>query len=100
MGFIGPRSFTTARAHGLNHLRFHSWCPPEAAFKVADEMGSIFKSNASSWANQSTTIGDGKPVDGFVMQESEDIVNTYGNHPSFCLMAYGNEPGGANQMHI
>ncbi len=31
--------FTTARDYGLNHLRFHSWCPPEAAFRVADKMG-------------------------------------------------------------
>jgi hypothetical protein len=96
-GIYWSKIFTTARAHGLNHLRFHSWCPPEAAFKVADEMGFYLQIECSSWANQSTTIGDGKPVDGFVMQESEDIVNTYGNHPSFCLMAYGNEPGGANQ---
>lgn len=28
-------------AYGLNHIRFHSWCPPEAAFVVADEMGFI-----------------------------------------------------------
>ena len=26
------RIFRIARAHGLNHMRFHSWCPPEAAF--------------------------------------------------------------------
>src|SRR5690606_10057516 len=30
--------FTAAQAYGLNHLRFHSWCPPEAAFEVADSL--------------------------------------------------------------
>lgn len=88
--------FTTARAHGLNHVRFHSWCPPEVAFQVADAMGFYLQVECGSWANQSTTIGDGKPVDQFVKDESERIVREYGNHPSFCLMAYGNEPAGAN----
>lgn len=88
--------FTTSRNHGLNHIRFHSWCPPEIAFQVADEMGFYLQVECSSWANQSTTIGDGKPVDQFVIEESKRIVSTYGNHPSFCLMAYGNEPGGLN----
>lgn len=31
--------YASAREYGMNHLRFHSWCPPEAAFNVADEMG-------------------------------------------------------------
>lgn len=48
----------------------------------------------SSWANQSSAIGEGKPIDDFIRQEAERIVNAYGNHPSFCMMAYGNEPTG------
>jgi hypothetical protein len=89
--------FQQCRKHGLNHMRFHSWCPPEIAFTVADEMGFYLQIECGSWANQSTTIGDGKPVDRFVWEESKRIVETYGNHPSFCMMAYGNEPGGDNQ---
>lgn len=88
------RIFSICRAHGLNHVRFHSWCPPEAAFEAADEAGMYLEVECSSWANQSTTLGDGKPIDEFVKQESERIVNEYGNHPSFCMMMYGNEPGG------
>jgi hypothetical protein len=89
--------FQMSRKHGLNHIRFHSWCPPEIAFTVADEMGFYLQVECGSWANQSTTIGDGKPVDRFVWGESKRIVEKYGNHPSFCMMAYGNEPGGDNQ---
>jgi hypothetical protein len=85
-----------AKAHGLNLIRFHSWCPPEAAFQAADELGFYYQVEAGSWANQSTTLGDGKPVDDWVNAESERILKTYGNHPSFVLMAYGNEPGGKN----
>ncbi|MEM8966234.1 MAG: glycoside hydrolase family 2 TIM barrel-domain containing protein, partial [Bacteroidota bacterium] len=88
--------FRTIQTYGLNHMRFHSWCPPEAAFEAADEMGVYLQVEAASWANQSTTIGDGKPVDRFVLEESERIVQAYGNHPSFIMMAYGNEPGGEN----
>lgn len=88
--------YKTSRKHGLNHIRFHSWCPPEIAFTVADEMGFYLQVECGSWANQSTTIGDGKPVDGFIWEESKRIVERYGNHPSFCMMAYGNEPGGKN----
>ena len=42
-------------------------------------------------------IGDGKPLDKYLYEESERMVKAYGNHPSFCMMLYGNEPAGANQ---
>ncbi|HLN74157.1 MAG TPA: glycoside hydrolase family 2 TIM barrel-domain containing protein [Prolixibacteraceae bacterium] len=90
------RIFSICRAHGLNHMRFHSWCPPEAAFEAADKAGFYLQVECSSWANQSTTIGDGKPFDKYLYEESERMVEAYGNHPSFCMMTYGNEPGGAN----
>ncbi|MFZ1291305.1 MAG: sugar-binding domain-containing protein [Melioribacteraceae bacterium] len=92
--------FKTIKAHGLNHFRFHSWCPPEAAFQAADILGIYLQVEVSSWANQGTTIGDGKPLDNFIREESERILKFYGNHPSFCLMLYGNEPAGDNQSTI
>lgn len=91
------RIFRICRAHGLNHMRFHSWCPPKAAFDAADSMGFYLHVECSSWANQSTTLGDGKPFDRYLYDESERMVEAYGNHPSFCIMLYGNEPGGGNQ---
>ncbi|SCD20884.1 putative Beta-galactosidase [Proteiniphilum saccharofermentans] len=86
--------YTAIQAHGLNHIRFHSWCPPEVAFEAADEMGVYLQIECSSWANQSTQLGSGLPVDQYIWDESERIVKNYGNHPSFVMMAYGNEPGG------
>ncbi|QGY44279.1 beta-galactosidase [Maribellus comscasis] len=86
--------FTAVKNHGLNHVRFHSWCPPEAAFEAADKMGIYLQVECSSWANQSTQLGSGFPVDDFIWEESRHIVQEYGNHPSFVMMAYGNEPGG------
>jgi hypothetical protein len=82
-----------AKAHGLNLIRFHSYCPPGAAFRVADSLGFYFQVE-TCWPNQSTTLGDGKPVDKWVYDETERILKAYGNHPSFMLMLHGNEPGG------
>ena len=90
------RIYKIIKSYGLNHIRFHSWCPPGAAFYAADEEGVYLQVECGSWANQSTALGDGKPVDNFIWEESKRIVSEYGNHPSFCLMAYGNEPGGNN----
>jgi hypothetical protein len=87
------RIFTVCKAHGLNHMRFHSWCPPEAAFSAADRAGFYLHVECCAWC----TVGDGAPVDAWLYRESERIVRSYGNHPSFCMMAYGNEPGGENQ---
>jgi len=89
---------TVCRSYGLNHLRFHSWCPPDAAFEAADRLGFYFQIECASWANQGATIGDGHPLDQYIYDESNRIVKAYGNHPSFCMMNYGNEPAGKNMV--
>jgi hypothetical protein len=87
----------TVRDYGLNHVRFHSFCPPEAAFIAADKLGIYFHIECSSWANQGTAIGNGGTIDKFIYDEGDRIIREYGNHPSFCMLAYGNEPGGGKQ---
>ena len=86
--------FHTIQAHGLNHIRFHSWCPPEAAFVAADELGVYLQVEVASWPNWSTTLGDGKPVDDWINRETARILRAYGNHASFVMLCAGNEPGG------
>jgi len=88
--------FKVCRSYGLNHMRFHSWTPPEAAFEAADKMGFYLQIECSSWANQGAEIGSGWPLDQYIYEESERMVKDYGNHPSFCMMVYGNEPAGNN----
>lgn len=85
--------YNQCKAHGLNHIRFHSWCPPQVAFEVADSMGIYLQVECAGW----TTVGDGGYSDQWLRDESDRILKEYGNHPSFCMMAYGNEPSGANQ---
>ena len=84
------RIIRICKAHGLNHIRFHSWCPPEAAFVAADELGFYYQVECGVWTNP----GNGTPVDKWLWNESERIVRAYGNHPSFVLFASGNEPHG------
>jgi len=91
------RILSTCRDYGLNHVRFHSFCPPEAAFAAADRLGIYFHIECGSWANQGATVGDGGPTDNFIYKEGDRIIREYGNHPSFCMLAYGNEPAGKNQ---
>ena len=82
------------RAHGLNNVRFHSWCPPDEAFVAADELGIYLQVEMASWPNGSTTLGDGKPVDAWMDAETDRILRAYGNHPSFAFICACNEPGG------
>lgn len=86
--------YRTCKEFGLNHVRFHSWCPPEVAFNVADSMGIYLQVECAAWA----TVGDGGYIDQWFYEEGDRILKEYGNHPSFCMLAYGNEPGGANQV--
>jgi GH18 family chitinase len=88
------RVVRTAKAHGLNMIRFHSWCPPEAAFTAADEEGFYYQVEVASWANSSTRLGAGLPIDEWLYRETGRILKAYGNHPSFVLLPYGNEPAG------
>ncbi len=85
------------KAHGLNHIRFHSHCPPEAAFIAADELGFYYQVECGAWANAGVTIGGGARIDDWVYAEAERILDRYGSHPSFTMMTYGNEPAGENK---
>lgn len=80
--------FCKAKQWGLNSLRFHSYCPPEVAFAVADEMGFYLQVELPSWT---LNIGKNPDAEAFFYREFDRIVKAYGNHPSFCLMTPGNE---------
>lgn len=77
-----------AKAYGLNHLRFHSWCPPKSAFEAADEAGFYYQVELPHW---SLKVGEDKNTTSFLRKEAQKIIKDYGNHPSFILMALGNE---------
>ena len=82
------------KAYGLNHVRFHSYCPPEAAFEAADKLGMYLQPEGPSWPNHGVKLRAGQVIDDYLLEESKRIVDAYGNHPSFVMMAAGNEPAG------
>ena len=77
-----------AKAYGLNHLRFHSWCPPKSAFQAADEAGFYVQVELPHW---SLKVGEDQKTIAFLRKEADKIIKDYGNHPSFIFMALGNE---------
>ncbi|MBQ9641077.1 MAG: beta-glucuronidase [Bacteroidaceae bacterium] len=86
--------FKTCKSYGLNHMRFHTYCPPEAAFLAADMVGFYLQPEGPSWPNHGVKLGRGEFIDDYLYAEGERIVDTYGNHPSFTFFAFGNEPAG------
>lgn len=88
------RVFRKCKEYGLNMMRFHSYCPPEAAFKAADKVGFYLQPEGPSWPNHGVRLNRGMNIDHYLLQETERMVECYGNHPSFCMLAAGNEPAG------
>ena len=88
------RVFQKCKEYGLNHVRFHSYCPPEAAFFAADRVGIYLQPEGPSWPNHGVKLRRGQKIDKYLLEESKRIVDEYGHHPSFVMMAAGNEPAG------
>lgn len=107
--------FRIYKEYGLNHARFHSWCPPEAAFLAANRVGIYLQAEASIWIDwwmsedmnlkgrpEMNTKGHPKGLgydierDQFVIEEMNRMVDHYGNHPSFTMFCIGNELGNSD----
>jgi hypothetical protein len=78
--------------YGINHVRFHSWCPPEQAFAAADKLGIYLQPELPFW-------GDFNAKDSVLMtflhKEGLNILHEYSHHPSFAMFALGNELWGS-----
>jgi len=82
--------FETCRAWGLNHMRFHSWCPPDAAFEAADQIGFYLQPEPGMW----NEIPPGSQMEQMLYDETARMIKAYGNHPSFVLLSASHEPRG------
>ena len=80
--------FQVAKQYGINHYRFHSWCPPEACFEAADIEGIYLQPELPFWG--SLNRKDTALVD-FLTKEGVRIQQEYSNHASFVMFAIGNE---------
>lgn len=82
------------KSYGLNHLRFHAWCPPESAFAAADRAGVYLSIEMPLWLNHDVCAleaGDDPVHRQYFLQEALAISKAYGNHPSFLMFSNGNE---------
>jgi hypothetical protein len=76
------------RSWGFNHIRCHTWIPPEAAFAAADRLGMYLQPELPFWGTFDAKVRD------FLMPEAEALLREYGNHASFVMLTLGNEMGG------
>lgn len=106
------RIFKIYKDYGFNHVRFHSWCPPKAAFAVADRMG-IYIMAETIWIDWwmgvdrkerpemytkglPQGLGKNPSADEYVQKELDRMVINYGNHASLAVMCIGNELGNSH----
>lgn len=86
------------KSYGINCMRFHSYCPPEAAFAAADQIGMLMQPELSHW----------NPKNAFESEESfqyyrielEQIIRMLANHPSFVMLTFGNELHAGEVGHV
>ena len=85
----------TCKQYGINHVRFHSWCPPEACFQAADDLGIYLQPELPIWGGF-----DEKDewLTSYLRDEGRKILDAYGNHPSFVMMGLGNELWGSTEL--
>jgi hypothetical protein len=77
--------FGILKSYGLNHVRFHTWTPPEAAFVAADEAGFYLQPELPFWGSFDAQVKTAlKP-------EALKIFERFSNHPSFVMFSLGNE---------
>lgn len=111
------RVLSIARSYGINHYRFHSWCPPEAAFEAADELGVYFQAEIPNKSSGFRAPEDKEAaihnIDRlnvesslekvslyeYAKREGELIFKAFGNHPSFVMFTLGNELGRNQGMY-
>lgn len=104
--------FRIYKDYGMNHVRFHSWCPPRAAFVAADKLGLYLQVEIlwiDWWMSVSRPerpdmdtkgfpqgLGKNESADTYVQAEMERMIAAYGNHPSFAMFCIGNELGNSD----
>ncbi|MGD8778380.1 MAG: glycoside hydrolase family 2 TIM barrel-domain containing protein [Ignavibacteria bacterium] len=80
------RVYQIAKSYGINHYRFHSYCPPKAAFTAADIEGIYLQAELPFWGGL-----ESDSVSSMLREEGFALLKAYANHPSFVMFSHGNE---------
>ena len=79
----------TYRRYGVNCVRFHSHCPPEAAFTAADQLGMLMQPELSHWdPAHAFATGEARR---YYRDELLEALRFLADHPSFVMLTFGNE---------
>lgn len=88
-----------SKSYGINHYRFHTCCPPEAAFIAADLLGIYMEPELPFWGTitDETYDSHNSSEQEYLIREGYAMLQVYGNHPSFVMMSMGNELWGSKE---
>ncbi|MDR6724390.1 hypothetical protein J2W91_002858 [Paenibacillus amylolyticus] len=91
------RILAISKSYGINHYRFHTCCPPEAAFIAADLLGIYMEPELPFWGTITDEFSEGhnQAEQDYLISEGFAMLKTFGNHPSFVMMSMGNELWGS-----
>lgn len=89
--------FQVAKSYGINHYRFHSWCPPKACFEAADIEGIYLQPELPIWGSIETSD---TTLCNYLLKEGRNLHQAYGNHASFVMFALGNEMWGEKALTL
>lgn len=93
------RVMKISKSYGMNHYRYHTCCPPEAAFTAADLLGIYMEPQLPFWGTL-TAPGDenhNETEQNYLIEEGFRMLDTFGNHASYCMMSLGNELWGSKE---
>lgn len=88
---------STSKEFGINHYRYHTCCPPDAAFLAADLLGIYMEPELPFWGTFTAPGDEGHDEVGqnYLIEEGFRILEEFSNHPSFVMMSMGNELWGS-----
>lgn len=93
------RVLKISKSYGINHYRFHTCCPPDAAFTAADLLGIYMEPQLPFWGTMTAPGDEGhnEEEQNYLIQEGYRMMDTFGNHASYCMMSLGNELWGSKE---
>lgn len=93
------RVMKISKSYGINHYRFHTCCPPDAAFVAADYLGIYMEPQLPFWGTLTSPSDENhnQEEQDYLITEGYRMMDTFGNHASYCMMSLGNELWGSKE---
>lgn len=93
------RVMKISKSYGINHYRYHTCCPPDAAFVAADLLGIYMEPQLPFWGTLTAPGEEGhnEEEQQYLITEGFRMMEEFGNHASYCMMSLGNELWGSKE---